>query len=145
MTWRGPWSATTAYNVNDAVSFNGSSWIAIQSNAGTQPTTPSAYWQLLAAKGEAGGTSAASGLEYKISGPITVPAPTASGAGQATGVAQCPAGKAPVGGGYFVSPDLAVYVTRSYPDLSQREWVVHVANPSPAVTLKVYAVCISGP
>ena len=35
--WRGPWSSSTSYNVNDAVSFNGSSYVAVQAGAGQEP------------------------------------------------------------------------------------------------------------
>jgi hypothetical protein len=36
-TWQGTWNSATNYNVNDTVSFNGSSYVAIQAGAGQQP------------------------------------------------------------------------------------------------------------
>lgn len=45
--WRGAWNSGTAYVVDDAVSYGGNSWIAIQ--AGTNQTpVEGAYWTLLA-------------------------------------------------------------------------------------------------
>ena len=50
VTWRGPWSAATAYAVHDAVSLGGSSYVAIA--PGTNQSPPdAAYWDMLAAKG----------------------------------------------------------------------------------------------
>lgn len=48
-----PWSSATAYNVNDVVSLNGTSYICILAN--TNHTPPNAtYWVVLAAKGDTG-------------------------------------------------------------------------------------------
>jgi hypothetical protein len=55
LVWRGAWNSATAYAVDDAVSFNGSSYIAVNSNTNSQP--PSADWNTLAAKGDSGGGS----------------------------------------------------------------------------------------
>jgi hypothetical protein len=48
---RGVWFSTTAYNVNDAVSYVGSSWIALVANTSSAPSASNSNWQLLAAKG----------------------------------------------------------------------------------------------
>jgi len=54
LDWKGPWNAATRYKENDAVSFNGSSYISlIDDNIGNQPGS-SASWDLLAAQGEQG-------------------------------------------------------------------------------------------
>ena len=37
VNWTGPWSSTTSYNVNDTVSYNGTSYIAISANSGQEP------------------------------------------------------------------------------------------------------------
>jgi len=53
LNWRGEWSSSTAYSVDDAVQYQGSSYICIQANTGELPTNPS-YWELLAQKGQDG-------------------------------------------------------------------------------------------
>lgn len=52
MTWKYEWSPDTDYVANDAVSFNGASYIAVKANRLSYP--PSAYWNLLAQRGGAG-------------------------------------------------------------------------------------------
>lgn len=56
--WRGAYSGATAYDENDVVLDNNSSWIALQATTGnappTLPTTINTYWQLVAAKGTDG-------------------------------------------------------------------------------------------
>ncbi|EJL57977.1 putative carbohydrate binding protein [Rhizobium sp. CF122] len=55
---RGTYSAATAYARNDAVLYNGSSFVALQATTGnappTLPTTANAYWQLTSIKGTDG-------------------------------------------------------------------------------------------
>lgn len=52
--WRGPWSAGVAYEKNDAVSYEGSAFVAIAATKpGVPPTDPSS-WQVLAEKGASG-------------------------------------------------------------------------------------------
>jgi hypothetical protein len=52
-SWRGAWSGTTAYNTNDAVSLNGSSYLAVQANTNQQPPNGT-YWGVLSQAGGAG-------------------------------------------------------------------------------------------
>ncbi|MCC7529762.1 MAG: hypothetical protein IT342_14660, partial [Candidatus Melainabacteria bacterium] len=52
--WKGEWSSSTSYLIGDAVSFNGSSYLAVADNSNSQP--PSANWDTLAAKGDTGAT-----------------------------------------------------------------------------------------
>ena len=54
LIWKGAWSNTTAYAVNDAVSSGGSTYICVQAHTGHQPPNTT-YWNLLAAKGDTGG------------------------------------------------------------------------------------------
>ncbi len=54
LVWRGAWSSATAYVINDAVSINGATYIAVANNTNSQP--PSANWNTLAAKGDTGAT-----------------------------------------------------------------------------------------
>jgi hypothetical protein len=53
LNWRGTWSNSTAYSVDDAVYYNGSSYVCIQANTGQTPTNTS-YWELIAQKGDTG-------------------------------------------------------------------------------------------
>ncbi len=55
-TYRGTWSNITPYYVNDTVSFNGSSYVAISANTGSTPPagTSNSTWGLMAARGTDG-------------------------------------------------------------------------------------------
>lgn len=53
ITWRGVYSAETAYVVNDAVYYGGSSYICILASTGNLPTDET-YWNLMAQQGAAG-------------------------------------------------------------------------------------------
>jgi hypothetical protein len=53
-TPRGAWSSGANYAVNDVVSLNGSSYLAIQAGTNQDPATQTAYWLVLAAKGDTG-------------------------------------------------------------------------------------------
>ena len=53
-TPEGAWSSGATYATNDVVSYNGSSYLAIQASTNQNPATQTAYWMVLAAKGDAG-------------------------------------------------------------------------------------------
>jgi hypothetical protein len=53
LNWKGPWVATTTYVSDDAVSYNGSSWVAKQTNTNVPPVE-GAIWTILAKKGDPG-------------------------------------------------------------------------------------------
>jgi hypothetical protein len=53
ITWKGIYSASTSYVVNNAVYYNGGSYICIQNTTGNLPTNDT-YWNLMAAQGEPG-------------------------------------------------------------------------------------------
>jgi hypothetical protein len=53
-TPRGAWSSGASYVTNDVVSLNGSSYLAIQASTNQSPATQTAYWLVLAAKGDTG-------------------------------------------------------------------------------------------
>lgn len=57
-TWQGSWSGATAYALNDAVNYNGSSYLAVQAGTNQQPDTSPLYWEVLAEKGATGSTGA---------------------------------------------------------------------------------------
>jgi hypothetical protein len=48
IVWRGEWSASTAYSEQDAVSYNGTSYIAIASSVNLAPDTNTDEWNILA-------------------------------------------------------------------------------------------------
>jgi hypothetical protein len=58
MNWKGVWSASTAYVLNDSVSRTNSSYICIQANTGQDPASQPTYWGLVAAQGGTGPTGA---------------------------------------------------------------------------------------
>jgi len=60
IVWRGLWSGATSYEVNDAVSLNGSSYIAKLAHTGASPPNPT-YWDLMAAKGADGAAGSGAG------------------------------------------------------------------------------------
>jgi hypothetical protein len=53
-TPRGAWGSGSTYAVNDVVSLSGSSYLAIQASTNQNPSTQTAYWLVLAAKGDTG-------------------------------------------------------------------------------------------
>jgi len=61
LTWRGAWSSTTAYAVNDSVSSNGSTFFAVAASTNEQPSqayppVATASWAVLAIEGAQGPT-----------------------------------------------------------------------------------------
>jgi hypothetical protein len=68
-TPRGAWSSGANYAVNDVVSLSGSSYLAIQAGTNQDPATQTAYWLVLAAKGDTGAgdvTGQASSVDNEI-------------------------------------------------------------------------------
>ena len=57
VNFRGAYNGATAYVVDDSVSYNGSSYVCIADSTGNLPTN-TAFWQLLAEKGNIGATGA---------------------------------------------------------------------------------------
>ena len=54
---KGAYSSNTQYEKNDVVTYQGSSYVSLQSTQGNAPTNTT-YWQLLAEKGTKGDTGA---------------------------------------------------------------------------------------
>ncbi len=55
LIWRGEWDSITAYAISDAVTHEGSSFIAIQAHTNSTPdVNGSAYWEVLSLKGADG-------------------------------------------------------------------------------------------
>ena len=53
LVWKGDYSGSTSYVINDVVQYNGASYICIQSGSGDAPTNP-AFWEMIADKGANG-------------------------------------------------------------------------------------------
>ena len=47
-TWKGAYSSSTAYVVDDVVSHTSSSWVCVQNGTGQTPADGSSYWQVMA-------------------------------------------------------------------------------------------------
>jgi len=56
LTIRGDWLASASYQANDAVTFQGSAWVALADNRNRRPDTHAAQWQQFVARGDAGAT-----------------------------------------------------------------------------------------
>ena len=52
--WRGAWSSTAQYAINDVVSHSGSSWVAERANRNATPSGSSNDWDLFSQKGDKG-------------------------------------------------------------------------------------------
>lgn len=80
MSFRGSYSSSVNYAVNDAVSYQGASYISVAAaNHGNTPGTNPSYWSVLAAQGETGatgpvGATGAAGPQGSA-GPQGVPGP----------------------------------------------------------------------
>ncbi|HWC17453.1 MAG TPA: hypothetical protein VG498_10580, partial [Terriglobales bacterium] len=59
LNWRGDWDLAATYDVNDAVHFNGSSYISVQTSTNQEPATKRSFWNLLAQQGDTGTIGAA--------------------------------------------------------------------------------------
>jgi len=57
-TWRGVWSGSTAYAVNDCVSRTNQSYVCTVASTGNDPATDTTHWNLMAAQGATGATGA---------------------------------------------------------------------------------------
>lgn len=55
IVWQGVWDSNTAYAVHDAVSYGGSTYLALAAHTGVTPGANPATWALLAQKGADGG------------------------------------------------------------------------------------------
>jgi len=58
VSFQGTWSNSTIYNIGDAASLNGSSWIALVGNFNVTPGSDGSVWALLAQAGATGTTGA---------------------------------------------------------------------------------------
>jgi hypothetical protein len=104
LNWKGAWDAATDYVLDDAVSFQGSSWRALQANTDSAPTE-GADWTIVAQRGDSGdggGITSVTGAS-----PITVTNPTTT---PTIGLGVVPAAK---GGTGLTAPGTVGNVLRS--------------------------------
>jgi hypothetical protein len=74
-TWRGVWSGSTAYAINDAVSRTNQSYVCAIANTGNDPATDTTHWNLMAAQGGTGAAGPAGLNAFNTtSAAFTVPA-----------------------------------------------------------------------
>jgi hypothetical protein len=104
LTWKGAWSASTAYAKNQVVSYQGSSWVALAASTNSAPAAGNSNWVAIVPVmvGDSG-TGGTAGL---------VPAPAANDAA---------AGKLLNAAGSWVSP-LPAGTNLSPPSLTGWEW-----------------------
>src|ERR1022692_950127 len=86
IVWRSGWKSSISYDANDAVVWNGSSYISLSANQGEQPDISPGFWSLLAQMG-ATGSAGSQGIQG-LTGPARPQGGTgATGATGATGLA----------------------------------------------------------
>jgi len=88
MNFRGPWSSATNYSVNDAVTYSGSTYLALAAGTNSEPDTQTQSWTLIAAAGGAGPTGAAGASATLTIGSVTTLAAGSSATVTNTGNAQ---------------------------------------------------------
>ena len=59
LSWQGTWNNGTSYALNDAVEFNGTTYISILAGTAHQPDTSPSFWSVLAQMGATGATGSA--------------------------------------------------------------------------------------
>jgi hypothetical protein len=75
MNFRGQWSPAAFYSTNDAVSFDGSTYLALAANSNTQPDQFPQAWTVLAQAGSLGPTGPAGTAATVSVGAVTTLAP----------------------------------------------------------------------
>lgn len=148
LVWRGPWDSGASYAVDNAVSYQGSSYVAIASSTGEVPETGSS-WELLASQGEQGpeGPQGPPGFSnYNvITNSVTIPHGS-------TGISNlvCPEGQKAMSGGWTHGTQTSTEVegftiswSRPAPE-NERGWQIVGANVTGAEkSLTTYAVCVN--
>ena len=123
VSFRGGWLAGTAYGMGDAVSYAGSSYIALVANGGREPDVSPVYWGVLAQTGAAGvaGPAGTQGLQgvQGATGPQGVAGPQgAAGANGANGLTGLTYRGAYSPGAVYAQNDAVTYGGSSYLSLS---------------------------
>lgn len=58
ITWKGEWWSGTTYTANEAIQYNGSSYVCLQGNTNLIPPDNTSAWSLMTSKGDIGATGA---------------------------------------------------------------------------------------
>jgi hypothetical protein len=88
MNFRNAWNAATSYSVNDAVTYSGSTYLALAANSNAEPDESPQAWTVLAAAGGAGPTGAAGTAATVNVGTVTTLPPGAAATVSNSGTAQ---------------------------------------------------------
>jgi hypothetical protein len=105
--WRGAWNSANSYNIDDAVSLNGETYLAKVQITNTSP--PGADWALLAARGAAGapGTPGPAGISTGVSTSSNTSVPLNTGNTLFTVMST---GPVPTSGQYYVNSSIMLTV-----------------------------------
>ena len=76
ITWQGEWSSRTTYTANEAIQYNGSSYVCLQGNTNLIPPDNTSAWSLMVSKGDIGATGAVGSA-----GTVTIGTTTTGSAG----------------------------------------------------------------
>jgi hypothetical protein len=71
VTYRGTWTASTAYHTNDVVGFGGATYLAAATSLGSEPDVSPSLWAVLALNGSAGATGPAGAAATVNVGTVT--------------------------------------------------------------------------
>ena len=70
IVWKGPWNSGTSYTVDDAVSHSGNSYICIQAGTNQNPSSATAYWQIMVSAGTNGADADLLNISGTVQGDI---------------------------------------------------------------------------
>ena len=71
VTYRGTWTAATAYLANDVVGFNGATYLAVGTSQGSEPDVSPTQWAVLAVNGALGATGPSGAAATVTVGTVT--------------------------------------------------------------------------
>jgi hypothetical protein len=159
--WRGEYSDTLQYHTNDAVTYNGSSYIALEANINETPDPDGSIWALMAQKGDKGdkgdqgdkGATGATGTTGPpgppgVSGLQYVPIVTSLSTASTSVTVSCQTGAKALGGG-LVNDSPSIAIMASFPGTATTvgdgsAWTIRVAVSDKIVhNVTAYAVCVN--
>ena len=88
MNFRGQWSPSVFYSINDAVSFDGSTFLALAANSNLQPDQSAQSWTVIAQAGSQGPTGPAGNAATLSIGTVSTLAPGSAATISNSGTAQ---------------------------------------------------------
>jgi Collagen triple helix repeat (20 copies) len=171
LVWMGPWNASITYAVNDAVSYGGSSYIALQTNTDSEP--PNGDWSLVSAQGLPGlqgpagsagpagptgltgpqgpqgstgaagppGPQGAPGVSGRVKILTSTVAQTLVAGAQMTGAAACPAGTVVFSGGFVNNSNFVMVASRYQGDSAWWVTFQNTSNKNQSVIVTPEAIC----